>query len=419
GLQGVDGRSFVVGVYNLDPNPQRQGETLEGLVPLFVAQEREGDRLGWAEANITNLMVARDKQSVVYIFWQKLSDDKYTSNVLRVANKIRIGAELFNSNIYNQNFDWKKVLVNWDEVNDQIRNGKIPFDTEIFDKVWLDRTDRLLSFAKRHKLPVAGSGFLFWSSDIPEFIYKGGFAPEERRKLFEFMAKAKVLRFREQITEWTVTSEIAASELWGPDQFKQLYRQLGSRKFISDLFFWAREINPESRLVLAEDHILDVNNDAHRQLSTRFFELLADLKQYGTPIDAIDLENNFWIYAPPNREEMIMKLKQLQEMGFSIAAPETIIAVSEVWPLWKERPRTVNSIANETLAQAQIAADMTSAYLKVNGEIGFFSGTDYITWFNEIGHPEATPEILDDKMQPKAAYYAVLSEILRYLLQSQ
>jgi GH35 family endo-1,4-beta-xylanase len=417
-MRDSNGKRIIIATWDFIPLDESI-KFLEGPVPFFVAQEYEDGKWHWEQAHISNLASAIGTKSVVYVFWQKLEDPRYTEFVLKVANKVRIGAELFNRNIYNQSFDWRKVLNRWDEVSSQIAVGTIPFETEVFDRTWLDRTNRLLKFAESHGLPVAGSGFLFWRDDIPEFIYTAGFSPEEQRRLFEFMAKVKVLKFKRRITEWTVTSELGASELWAPDKYKQLYNVLGGRKFIRDLFFWANEVDPDAKLILAEDYILDANNDAVRQSSAQFFTILAELKSYDTPIDCIDLENNFWIYAPPDREEMARKLKQIQEMGFCIAAPETTIAISKVWPIWEQRPKTVNRVTNEMIAQAQIAANMTRVYLEAKGEIGFFSGTDNITWFNETGYPQSMPEIFDNRMQPKIAYYAVLQEIIKYMWRLQ
>ncbi|MFN4212997.1 MAG: hypothetical protein ACK4FL_03510, partial [Microgenomates group bacterium] len=42
-LKDKDGKPFIVAVYNLDPNPSKQGETLEGPIPLMI-WDKEG---GW------------------------------------------------------------------------------------------------------------------------------------------------------------------------------------------------------------------------------------------------------------------------------------------------------------------------------------------------------------------------------------
>ena len=69
-------------------------------------------------------------------------------------------------------------------------------------------------------------------------------------------------------------------------------------------------------------------------------------------------------------------------------------------------------------AQTQIYGDTVSTYLRFDGELGLFSGTDNITWYNDTGHPDATPEILDSEHRPKKAYYAVTKALMSTLASS-
>ncbi len=46
-LVDKNGNQFVVGVYNLDPDPTKTGETLEGPIPLFIAKQDGKGRWEW------------------------------------------------------------------------------------------------------------------------------------------------------------------------------------------------------------------------------------------------------------------------------------------------------------------------------------------------------------------------------------
>lgn len=48
-LNDKDGKPFIIGSYNLDPNPNQTGETLEGPVPLFIAEQDENGEWRWRE----------------------------------------------------------------------------------------------------------------------------------------------------------------------------------------------------------------------------------------------------------------------------------------------------------------------------------------------------------------------------------
>jgi len=148
---------------------------------------------------------------VTYCFWQKLLDSNYTKSYLTIANKMRIGYELENSQIYNAYFDWQRVLGEWERVRKELSEGSIPFEQEVFDPLYISRTEMLISFARKNNLSLIGSGMLFWSGGTPD-ILKINLSPEEKRKILEFMVKAKVMRFRD-VGEWAGVSELSACEL--------------------------------------------------------------------------------------------------------------------------------------------------------------------------------------------------------------
>jgi len=199
-----------------------------------------------------------------------------------------------------------------------------------------------------------------------------------------------------------------------------LYSELGGRKIIIDVFIWAKEANPSVKLYIVDEPILDTNNDAVRQNVANFLQLLEYLKKIGTPIDGVETENNFWIYAPPNKQNMKTLLSQIKDKGYEIVAPEMVVAISDKFPVWPERPRTVQSISNKLVAQAEIYRETLEAYLEVGcSQFGLFSGTDAITLFTEIGYPDAESEILDKNYQPKPAYYSLWDVLLKYALQRQ
>ena len=68
---------------------------------------------------------------------------------------------------------------------------------------------------------------------------------------------------------------------------------------------------------------------------------LGEAKQRSIPIDAIDIENNFWIHDPPSEEDMTSKLAAIKALGYKIATPETTVCVSSVFPTWQSRPKVL------------------------------------------------------------------------------
>jgi len=51
-LKGINSKSFVVGMIDFDPNPQEQGETFEGPIPIFIAQMDEENLWNWSKITL-------------------------------------------------------------------------------------------------------------------------------------------------------------------------------------------------------------------------------------------------------------------------------------------------------------------------------------------------------------------------------
>jgi hypothetical protein len=47
-LKDINGELFVVGAFDLDPDPQKQGETLEGPIPLLIADRADQGLWNWS-----------------------------------------------------------------------------------------------------------------------------------------------------------------------------------------------------------------------------------------------------------------------------------------------------------------------------------------------------------------------------------
>jgi hypothetical protein len=54
-LKDINGELFVVGVIDLDPNPQKQGETLEGPIPLLIADRADQGLWNWSSITLRSL----------------------------------------------------------------------------------------------------------------------------------------------------------------------------------------------------------------------------------------------------------------------------------------------------------------------------------------------------------------------------
>lgn len=340
-----------------------------------------------------------------HAFYPNYKNSEWQEAFMGVANKMRIDAPMWNRNQFSSNIDWNKILNNWDSVQADFKNGKIPFETEVFDPYNGTAADDMLEVAKKMNMPVVASK-LFWFSDFGDELKSNQFTPEQKKKMVEFKVKAKVLKYKGRVNEWTVAPEFIYNELWAPAVAKQTLATVGGRQMFHDVHRWTKEMDPEVTTTFVEDRLMDANYAPNVDYQKKVFDLLGEAKAKGTPIDNVAPENNFWIYAPPTQADMESVFQRIEGMGFGTSMAQTTIEQSEKCSTAGiDRPRTVSTVADKDAAQAKTVVDCLNVYntLGKNGkkrEFGFFSIDDATGWFG----PEAKSQILGDNYKPKSAY---------------
>ena len=334
--------------------------------------------------------------------WEKIANTLVVGDVLDMANKWWVFGPWTRD-------DWAAMLARWSDVSAAFVARKVPDGLNL---VWSGSAtyagaEEQLSFARSEGVRYVQAGMLLWGSNgVLPAVYTGGFSDDELRKILEFMVKVRVIKYAGRVQEWIAVSEASSSLLWGSAEQRFWYDRLGT-DIIDQVFFWAHEADPTARLAFCEDTILDLDTDAARATTERFMEFLRHFKSAGVPVDKAVLENNLWIYAPPSKASMIASLQSIIALGYGIGAAETTVSVSDQYPTWAARPRSVASVADPLRAQADIYRDLLEAYLEVGAEFGIWAPADPYSWFNTTGHPDTKALLLDDNFQPKPAYFAV------------
>jgi len=333
--------------------------------------------------------------------------DAWKEAFLSIANKVKLTAPIWNIRQFNPGLDWKKIISNWDDVEAQFKAGKVPFDEEIFNLSSVAQVNEVLDFAEKYGMKVLG-GNLVWFGDMVDELKSSNYTVAEKRKIEEFMAKARVVKYKGRIHEWNVSPELIYNELWAPTEAKQMLKDLGGRQMFHDAHRWVKDLDPEARTVFVEDRMLDANYAPNVDYQKRVFDLLAEAKRLGTPLDTFAPENNLWIYAPPEVNDSENVLQRIEDMGFDIGMAQTVIEQSEKCSTSGiDRPRTVPTVADKDSQQAKITVDLLKVYNKKgkNGnkrEFGWFSVDDATGWFG----PAARSQLLGDNFTPKLAYTA-------------
>jgi GH35 family endo-1,4-beta-xylanase len=233
-----------------------------------------------------------------------------------------------------------------------------------------------------------------------------------------------MIKYRDRVKTWLVVTEATGwlSSGSGPEKSWGFpFLQLGGVDIMERAYGWAHETSPDATLILTDDHIL-LNKMVSDFGSTQphwnnvFFKTVTELKDRNAPIDAIDIENNFWIYNPPDMEFMRSQLQHVQELGYSIYAPEVTVLTSEEFPWTSMQSQKEVQVSNPVAAQALIYQQTLQVYLDLGIQwFGLGGISDRFSFWRYSEFPETHAMILDYNQQPKAAYYLLVSTFYAHL----
>jgi endo-1,4-beta-xylanase len=340
-----------------------------------------------------------------------IDQPKYTETLLNIANTLMIAgpSEVTEKRLF-ANVNWHDVLQRWDEASATLSQGEIP------DWIPADfsRTDIIMDFAERNGLRVF-FGHLFWPSteSLPIGIFDNSFTNDDLRKILEFMVKAKATRYRGKVEVWSI-NEIVSHMLYGTPQEKSLFQRLGTN-FVEDVFRWAREVDPQAKLMFNESHIEQPDNQLFTKISGTTIELLRTYKQEGIPVDLVGSHFHTWIYDPPNFQVVSQIIETIKGMGYDFWASEVTVSLADQDIMVTDRKKRVEVSGDLLQAQAQLYQELLETILKYNGGFILFEFNDSADdMFAQAGFPEARAHIFDENFEPKPAYYALFDVLQKH-----
>lgn len=383
--------------------------------PLLIYDEYGG----WRDANLqdlatksglsleTMMQVTRQENGQ----WVDLTQNQdYTNLIKENANSLYTSGEADMSWVFG-NFktaDWNNILSNWPTIQKELKAGTIP-DGLPYNWVGLDR---LVNFAQQNNMDVRGF-HLIWGDDIPQSILN--YSNSDLKKILEFTVRTRVLRHPE-IKAWNIGDEIYARSLYQQGNTGGLWPdRFGAANIVAFVGNLVKESNPSAKLYVTEDFVLE-KNFPNPNFTQGFINYLKQIQAQGVKIDGVDIENNFWIYDPPDPKKINSTLKAIEQLGIKTITSEETVSVSSTYPNWPSRPKTVTSVGNPLKSQAAIYKETLDAYLANNtGSFGTGGVWDELAWQNSIGHPEAHAMIYDTNGNPKPADYALRQSLLAYI----
>jgi GH35 family endo-1,4-beta-xylanase len=328
-----------------------------------------------------------------------VSSDK---NVENIANQIFMSGELDSSVVF-KNFssaDWKKLIANWDSIQAQLTSHKLPNDYK-YD--W-SHADRVVNLAKSKNMSLRAQ-HLLWGGDVPDSIYNSGFKPDEIEKVAEFIVKARVVKYLNDINQWDIADEWAATVTYPHDKWPFWLDNLGFPEAISKVSDWVIEVDPNIEQVIIEDAMLYLPTN-RSNWSSNFWTLLNYVKKNNLPVKRVGIENNFSVFNPPPLLKQQKELQRIFDLGFQSTSETTVVTGNDAGIWVYDRIQTPDDIL---LSQAQIYGDNLLVYLLVDSDQYGLGGISNATeWYTRAGIPNANSMILDKNLQPTPAFYRIL-----------
>lgn len=278
------------------------------------------------------------------------------------------------------------------ELNWTFNDGTLRPSIDRFD---FSNSDKVVAFAEAHHLPVEAH-HLVWGEDkwLPTWLKDGNFNKDQLLEILHNHISQVAGHYKGRIQQWTVVNEAFTRgdhinnlhDWWGD--------HVGDKSYIDQSFIWARQADPNAKLLLNDFHIEGIN-----PLSTEVYQYVKGMKARGVPIDGIGLQMHIDATNAPSKESVIANMQRFADLGVGVYVTEFDVDLNQV-------PGTEDS---RFARQAVIYKDMLSACVesKVCHSFAELGITDKETWYNELGWTSSKPLPFDDKYRPKPAFYAM------------
>ncbi len=368
-LTQANGKPYIVGLYNLDPDSSKTGETLEGEIPLLLAFQDNNDFWVWKKTTIGNFsnMIAINSGTLL---------EGAGSSMFETLEKVET-----------ENFNYGMVTT-----HQGLSTAAYTYD--------YGYSDVEIDMGVKSKMPLM-SHMLVWSSVIPDWLASGNYSDKEIMEIMTHWITTTMKRYP-QIKVWEVVNEA-----YNNDFFQ---RKLGD-DYIVEFYKIARNARPDADLIYNDysNHSTIDTSLENGQRTLHTIKIIEKLKKENL-IDGVGVE--MVIYAdklPPTYADITSTLKSY---GIPVYVTEFAVIMTNVSGSKEQR----------WLKQADIYYGIVRAVLesKVCNTIIYFNQTDTNSpWEIQKELYEysvnADPTLFDDNFNPKPAYYAVIQALYKPL----
>ena len=264
--------------------------------------------------------------------------------------------------------------------------------------------DELVRFAVSHQMKVRGH-CLVWGRSNPDWLMQGHFTTRQLSRLLHEHIDRVMSHYAGQVFAWDVVNE--ALDENGDVRASLWYDQPGiglswhGTKYIEQVFRWAHQADPHALLFYNE-----AEGEGLNRKSEAIYAMVRNFKHHGVPIDGVGLQLHLTVLKA-DIPAIATNITRLTALGVQVHITELDVSL----------PMDASGrVRAEDLArQAEIYRGIVRACLNSVGctAMQTWGFTDKYSWIGSHSRGargQALP--FDQAYQPKAAYHAVLDEIL-------
>jgi endo-1,4-beta-xylanase len=264
--------------------------------------------------------------------------------------------------------------------------------------------DEVVRFAQAHAMKVRGH-CLVWGRSNPDWLTQGHFTPGQLSRLLHEHITRVMKHYSVHVFAWDVVNE--ALDENGNVRDSLWYNQPGigfSEKgtaYIEQVFRWAHKADPNALLFYN-----DAEGEGINRKSDAIYAMVKGFKQRGVPIDGVGLQMHVPL-LDSDMPALSANIARLSALGVQVHITELDVSVP-IDSIGHARP-------DDLARQVDVYRGIVRACLNNAGctAIQTWGFTDKYSWIGSHSRGargQALP--FDRAYQPKAAYRAVLEELL-------
>lgn len=271
------------------------------------------------------------------------------------------------------------------------------------------QADQLVSFAHANNQLIRGHT-LIWHNQLPAWltagVANGTITSAQLMELAHQHITTEVTRYRGKIWQWDVCNEFFTdANPSGIDQANWWIVNAGP-DIIPNAFTWAHEADPNALLFYNDYNI--GGEDGSNAKFTAVYTYLRQLRSQGVPVHGVGIQGHLDTQYGWSPARLRQDIEQYAGLGLKVAITE-----ADVRTFVNNATDQVPTDSLSQFAQPFEYSEMLKAALAVPECISFtvWGFTDSDSWVPGVFAGEGYAGIYDVNQQPKAAYYALQSDL--------